>query len=292
MRSRWYSWHIRRLKPGAVLADAGPGDQPGGDQRLVAYVVVADATVDDAPRDDGADGPVDTDALRGYLKARLPDYMVPACFVQLASLPLTPNGKLDRGSLPAPEWGSGSVAARVAPRGAVEAALCSLFGEVLGISAVGIHDDFFDLGGHSLLATQLVSRIRDALDVELPLRLLFDTPTVAGLAGHLKGSVPDAPGDVRGVTLTRRDAESKHIAPASFMQQRLWFLDQLEPGNPVYNLVWSMRLRGELDVEVLQRSVSDVVNRHESLRTTFLGRDGVPVQIIADAMTVAVNVES
>jgi len=106
------------IKTCAVLADAGPGDQPGGDQRLVAYVVAADATVDDAPRHDGADGPVDTDAVRVYLKARLPDYMVPACFVHLASLPLTPNGKLDRGSLPAPEWGSGSVAARVAPRGA------------------------------------------------------------------------------------------------------------------------------------------------------------------------------
>ncbi len=142
-----------------VHRDATRGDT------LVAYVVPVQAEA------------LDRERLRGELKARLPDYMVPALFVCIASLPLTANGKLDRRSLPAPDWDGELSSRRVAPRSPVESALCSLYGEVLALGEVGIHDDFFALGGHSLLATQLVSRIRDALDVELPLRALFDSPT-------------------------------------------------------------------------------------------------------------------
>jgi len=276
-----------------VQRDATRGDT------LVAYVVPVQAET------------LNCEQLRSELKARLPDYMVPALFVCIASLPLTANGKLDRRSLPAPDWDGELSSRRVAPRGPVESALCSLFGEVLGLgrnraakggpseiapAEVGVHDDFFVLGGHSLLATQLVSRIRDALDVELPLRALFDSPTPAGLAERLSSGNREAqstaftPG-----ALTPRATPSHDFAPASYMQQRMWFLDQLEPGNPVYNLVWAMRLRGRndqrLDIAALECAVAAVTARHEILRTAFVGRDGTPVQLIAHESKVRVETE-
>jgi amino acid adenylation domain-containing protein len=250
-------------------------ERRSSDRSLVAYVVFR-AT------------PISFDALRAHLRQRLPDYMVPALFVPLAQLPMTPNGKLDRRSLPPPDWQAGSPRPQVAPRTPVESALCSLFKDVLGIGQIGVHDNFFDLGGHSLLATQLVSRIRDALDVELPLRVLFDSPTVQGLSGYLDNEKIDA----RILALRPRDTQAQSIAPASFMQQRLWFLDQLEPGNPVYNLVWSNRLCGKLDVGALERAVTAVVCRHEILRTSFIEQDGTPMQLIADDAATSVWLES
>ncbi|HEV7519446.1 MAG TPA: condensation domain-containing protein, partial [Thermoanaerobaculia bacterium] len=214
------------------------------------------------------------DRLRAALLEHLPGYMVPALFVILPDLPLSPNGKVDRKALPAPEWRS--EAPYTAPRTPVEAALADLWQEVLGRGRIGVHDDFFRLGGHSLLATQLISRVRGRFGVEIPLRRLFETPTVAGLAAAVAAveiALPTIPRAPRGGPL-----------PLSFSQERLWFLDQLDPGSAAYNLPVALWLRGWLDAAALAASCQEIVRRHESLRTTFAmleGGDGVPVQVIA-----------
>ncbi|MFP2913628.1 phosphopantetheine-binding protein, partial [Pyxidicoccus sp. 3LFB2] len=194
-----------------------------GDKRLVAYVVpVTGQTVDIA-------------ALRQGLKAKLPEYMVPSAFVTLEALPLTSNGKVDRKALPAPDASAvASTASRYeAPRTPTEQRLAALWAEVLGVERVGLHDDFFELGGHSLLATQVASRVREAFEVELPLRTLFEAPTLGALAARLETAVQEGQG-VSQPPLTR--ASRTEALPLSFAQQRLWFLDRLEPGSPFYNM--------------------------------------------------------
>ncbi|HEX8352258.1 MAG TPA: condensation domain-containing protein, partial [Pyrinomonadaceae bacterium] len=168
----------------------------------------------------------------------------------------------------------------VAPRTPVEEMLCEMWGEVLGLERVGIHDDFFELGGHSLLATQLVSRVRAAFGVELPLRTLFETPNVEGEATEIEvalrgGQGAQAPPIVR----VPHDRE----LPLSFAQQRLWFLDQLEPGGSAYNMPFALRLTGRLDAPALERTVGEVVRRHEVLRTRFLTTDGRAVPHVEQA---------
>ncbi|MGH3971719.1 MAG: amino acid adenylation domain-containing protein [Pseudonocardiaceae bacterium] len=254
-------------------------DRPG-DQRLVAYVVVAD--IASQSRDDqvgswtnNSTAARDTGALVGVLReivrARLPEYMVPAVVV-LERLPLTPNGKLDRAALPAPELRP--VEGGRAPRTPQEQVLCELFAEVLGLAAVSVDDDFFDLGGHSLLATRLVSRVRTTLGVELGLRALFEVSTVAGLVGCL-----DDAGQAR-VALTA--GERPPVVPLSFAQRRLWFLHQMEGASATYNMPLALRLSGQLDRSALQAALGDVVARHESLRTIFPQIDGIPYQQVLD----------
>ena len=261
--------------PGVAACTVALCKRSSVERSLVGYVV-SGAT------------PVDANTLRDYLKRRLPDYMVPVLFIPLAELPLTPNGKLDRRNLPSPDWKSESLTPTVVPRTPVETTLCSVFKNVLSVGMIGIGDNFFDLGGHSLLATQLISRIRDALDVDLPLRVLFDSPTVEGLAAYL--DTEEIPARI--LALKPRDTRAHNVAPASFMQQRLWFLDQLEPCNPVYNLVWATRLYGQLDVVALEQAVSAIACRHEILRTTFIEQDGTPLQLIADESVTSVVLES
>ncbi|HLK55636.1 MAG TPA: condensation domain-containing protein, partial [Chthonomonadaceae bacterium] len=212
--------------------------------------------------------------------AKLPGYMIPSAFVFLEALPLSPNGKIDRKALPAPDAPQ-SRESFVAPRTPVEEGIAEIWSEVLRVPQVGIHANFFELGGHSLLATQVISRIRTIFQVELPLRSLFESPTVSALAERVALTNQDerqAPPLVR--------SARKGRLPLSFAQQRLWFLDQLEPGSPLYNMPTGLRLSGVLRVEALQQSLDELVRRHESLRTTFALEEGDPYQVIHLATSV------
>jgi amino acid adenylation domain-containing protein len=249
------------------------GDRPES-KHLVAYLT-ADGT---APS---------CHDLRAFLRAKLPDYMVPLGFVVLDALPLSPNGKVDRQALPdaevvRPESG----AAFVAPRTPTEELVAEVWGKVLGVEQVGVQDNFFDLGGHSLLGTQVISRLAQAFRVELPLRRLFETPTVAGLAE----SIDVASRSDRQPLPPLRRAPREGSLPLSFAQQRLWFLDRFEPGSPFYNIPAAARFTGELDVAALERSLVEIIRRHESLRTTFHEVDGEPAQVTAPDLPVALPV--
>ncbi|WP_368667338.1 amino acid adenylation domain-containing protein [Corallococcus sp. AB030] len=232
-----------------------------GDARLVAYVTPE----------------ADTTPLHEHLRRHLPDYMVPATVLALPVLPLTPNGKVDRKALPVPDASSRPARVFEPPATPTEQRLATIWEELLRVSGVGRHDNFFELGGHSLLATQVVSRVRVHFGVELRVRALFETPTVAGLAQRLTdaASTPALP------PLTRTQGDE--LAPLSFAQQRLWFIDQLEPGSPLYNMPFALRLSGALDVPALQRAFDALVRRHETLRTTFETHDETPRQRIHPA---------
>jgi len=288
-----------RIEPGeiesALLAHGGVReavvlvreDRPG-DRRLVAYVVPA---------------PGVTDAeLGGWLAARLPSFMVPTAFVELAELPLGPHGKVDRRALPTPRAdalpaaaGAPSPGASRPPRGPIEPVLAELFADVLDRAEVEVDDDFFALGGHSLLATRLVARLRSRLGVAVPLRALFEHPTVASLAariaaggaGETPGALPGTlPGTLPGLLadtlpeLAPVTAEGE-LLPLSHAQERLWFLDRLEPGLTAYNVPFALELRGEAPrPAVLRAALGEILRRHGALRTRFVAVDGEGFQIV------------
>ncbi|HEX3131499.1 MAG TPA: amino acid adenylation domain-containing protein, partial [Thermoanaerobaculia bacterium] len=217
--------------------------------------------------------------LPSWLESRLPAYMVPASFVFLDALPLTPNGKVDRKALAGLAPGRpGGEAASEAPRTAAEELIAGIWQDVLGIGRVGVHDNFFALGGHSLLATQVVSRVREVFRADLPLRALFESPTVAGLAARVESSRRSALPRIDRIEPIPRYRD----LPASFAQERLWFLEQLGDGGTAYNLPSPLRLRGALSVPALSAALDALADRHESLRTTFaLAPDGTVLQRIA-----------
>ncbi|MEV6796617.1 amino acid adenylation domain-containing protein, partial [Streptomyces sp. NPDC051320] len=229
-----------------------------GDRRLVAYAVPADGCL------------LNGDALAADITRALPAYMVPSAFVQMEALPLTPNGKVDRRALPVPEVAAGEGGRHA--RTAQEDVLCHLFADVLGVDRVSVHDDFFALGGHSLLAARLVGRVRSALDIELEIRMLFEHPTAAGLATVLAGA-----GRARTAVVPEQRPET---LPLSFAQQRLWFLNRLEGPSATYNIPVGVRLDGALDIRALRAALTDVVERHEALRTVFPDGDGAPCQVV------------
>ncbi|MFB8237929.1 non-ribosomal peptide synthase/polyketide synthase [Kitasatospora purpeofusca] len=246
-------------------------DRPG-DQRLVGYVVPTDGAPTDGVAIDGvATGGAPTAAeLSAHLAGRLPAYMVPQLFVTVDAIPLTAHGKADRKALPAPAHQQDD-RAPAAARSPQEEILRHLFGDMLGVPDVGVHDDFFQLGGHSLLATRLVSRIRTAFGLELPIRAVFETPTVAGLAAQL-GS---AGAGRRALAPMPRPDE----LPLSFAQQRLWFLNRFDrQTGSAYNLPIVLRFVGDLDREALTAALHDLLERHEVFRTVFAESNGVPVQ--------------
>ncbi|MEH2230338.1 MAG: non-ribosomal peptide synthase/polyketide synthase [Nostoc sp.] len=215
--------------------------------------------------------------VRSFLKEKLPEYMVPSAIVILEALPLTPNGKLDRRALPAPDLHSQLLDKYVAPRNPIEEILSLIWAQVLKVELVGIHDNFFELGGHSLLATQLISRVRTSLKVELPLRSLFAAPTVAQLSQHIQRSQQqDLELTAPPILPRAKNAE----LPLSYAQQRLWFLDQLNPNSGFYNLLIALRLVGTLNVATLEQSLIEILHRHEALRTNFAIVDGKPSQVI------------
>ncbi|MFL5383082.1 MAG: non-ribosomal peptide synthase/polyketide synthase, partial [Longimicrobiaceae bacterium] len=236
-------------------------DAPG-EKRLVAYVVGADS--------------VTADALRAHLSERLPEHMVPAAYVRLDALPLTPNGKLDRKALPPPEADAYAAREYEPPAGETEAVLAEIWAEVLRVDGVGRRDNFFDLGGHSLLAVQVISRVRQVLEVEVALGEVFTRPVLADFARELEARS-------RAALPPIEPADRQAALPLSFAQQRLWFIDRLEGAGAAYHMSTRLRLQGELDRAALVRALDRIVARHEALRTTFVETDGGPVQRIAPA---------
>ena len=240
-------------------------DDAVGGQRLVAYLVTPE------------NASLSVADLRAYLQVKLPGYMIPGAFVTLSELPLTPNGKLDRKRLPAPEASIRELIPETAElRSPSEELVASVWRQVLGVERVGSDDNFFELGGHSLLATQVVSRVRKVFGVEVELRQLFERPTVAGLARYIEASRHNGQNlSFKAIVPVPRNGE----LPLSFAQQRLWFLDKLVAGSPVYNMPTALRLKGQLDVRALEQALTEIVRRHEALRTTFPEVDGQPVQV-------------
>ncbi|GEJ57771.1 hypothetical protein AMYX_25120 [Anaeromyxobacter diazotrophicus] len=259
--------------PAVAAAAVAARADATGELRLVGYVVAqAGATAGAAE-------------LRRYLLERLPDYMVPSAFVALDALPRTAGDKIDRRRLPAPAV-EAAAAGRDAPRTPAEEVLCGLFAHVLGVERVGLDDDFFALGGHSLRATQLAARIRDAFDVDLPLKAIFEAPTVAALMARVARG---RPATASAPPVSRQpEGEPRR---ASFAQQRLWFLDRLAPGSTRYNVPVAARLDGPLDVAALGRALAELVRRHEVLRTCFAEADGSPSPIVLEAGPVPLPLE-
>ncbi|MFT3764375.1 MAG: amino acid adenylation domain-containing protein [Minicystis sp.] len=251
--------------PGVREAVVLAREDVAGDKRLVAYLV---ARGDEAPSN--AD-------LRAFLKERLPEYMTPSAFVVLDVLPLTASGKVDRRALPAPDREALGERVYVAPRGPVEETIARVFAEILQLppERVGAHDGFFDLGGHSLLATRVVARLRAALGVELPLRALFEAPSAAELAIHVNDALAAG---LAAPPITAAPAGAARVL--SFAQERLWFIDQLAPGDPSYVMPLAIRLSGSLDAGALERSLREIVRRHEILRTTYAVVDGKPAPVV------------
>ena len=217
--------------------------------------------------------------MRGFLKERLPEYMIPSDFVVLRSLPLLPNGKVDRRALPAPtQQGSKSAEDSMLPRTPVEDILAGIWARTLNASRVGVKDNFFDLGGHSLLAAQIIARIRDAFHIDLPLRKLFETPTLEGVAEAIEKALRNTEGQgAAPVARIRRDGR----LPLSLAQEQLWLLEQTSKGDPAHTLSTAYRLEGVLNLAALEASFSYLIERHEALRTTFDSVDGQPAQIIS-----------
>jgi amino acid adenylation domain-containing protein len=246
-----------------------------GDKRLVGYVIPAAGQGFNAAE------------LRAWVKDRLPEYMVPVAMVEMERFPLSPNGKVDRSKLLAPEYTRPELGSEYqGARTPAEEIISAIWAEVLKLDQVGVHDNFFELGGHSLLATQVVSRIRQIFQVDLPLRTLFEAPTVSGLAEKTL-ALQRAAQTMQAPPL--KTAPRDQALPLSFAQQRLWFLDKLEPNNPLYNVPHVVRLRGPLNVAALEKAVNQIIARHESLRTTFRMVNGSPVQAIAPSLTLRIS---
>jgi amino acid adenylation domain-containing protein len=246
-----------------------------GDQRLIAYVVVQKERPDDLAAQ-----------LRSFLKSKLPVYMWPSGFLLLEALPLLPNGKVDQQALRRlePERQTSTSTIQGA-RNPTEELLAGIWQRVLGIEQVSIHDDFFDLGGHSLLATQVISQVREVFRRELPLKSLFDFPTVASLAEEIERAASDSPGVSSIEPVTRAQN-----LPLSFAQQRLWFINQLDPDSTHYQITLALRLTGPLNIVALEQSLNEIIRRHEVLRTTFPIVAGRAVQAVSPVQPVNIPI--
>ncbi len=241
--------------------------QDGSERRLAAYVVCRGTYQPEASE------------LRDYLSRYLPEYMIPAAFIFLDSLPLTPHGKLDRRSLPLPASSHREIATQyVGPLTDVQSRLGRILSELLGVENIGIHDNFFELGGHSLLATRVIARVRSEFAVEIQLRAMFEDPTIARLERRIeqersKGETTKQPEFVR--------SDNNGPKPLSYAQQRLWFLQQLDPASVAYNMPYRLRIRGPLNRQAMQAAFNELARRHEILRTQFVQQDENPVQVVA-----------
>ncbi|HHP7009862.1 TPA: non-ribosomal peptide synthase/polyketide synthase [Pseudomonas aeruginosa] len=253
--------------------------QPGvAGPTLVAYLVPTEAALVGA---ESARQQELRSALKNSLLAVLPDYMVPAHMLLLENLPLTPNGKINRKALPLPD-ASAVRDAHVAPEGELERAMAAIWSEVLKLGHIGRDDNFFELGGHSLLVTQVVSRVRRRLDLQVPLRTLFEHSTLRAYAQAVAQLAPAAQG---GIVRCARDASPQ----PSFAQERQWFIWRLDPHSAAYNIPVALRLKGPLRRDALQGALDLLVQRHETLRTTFVEHDGAPRQVIHPTLPIAIE---
>ncbi|HET8706482.1 MAG TPA: condensation domain-containing protein, partial [Pseudomonadales bacterium] len=236
---------------------------------LLGYVIVPERAQEN----------FDATSAREQLKHALPDFMIPSHVMMLAQWPLSPNGKVDRKALPVPDANAMRKVEYVAPRTDIEQEICAVWEITLKRSPIGAKDNFFDLGGHSLLATQILSKVRALFKVELPLKELFRTPTIEGLAALVERQLSSTNNALPPVTPRPDDA----VIPLSLEQQRLWFLQLLEPENVSYNMPAAVRIEGELDSALLERALKEIVRRHAVLRTRLVGEDDSVQQVIDDA---------
>lgn len=249
---------------------------PDGIDALVAWIVLT------------PDGRLSPSRFRHTLAEMLPDHMIPSAFVDLPEIPVTANGKVDRLALPAPDSARPALDnSHCPPTTERESALASIWEEVLHLSGLGVHDDFLELGGHSLLASEIAARAGDAFNVDVSLASFFANPTIAGFLKNLDAEATEAVARRPPISPKARDT----TLPLSYMQQRLWFLEQLEPESAAYQLSAAVRLTGPLQLPALQHGLDALVSRHEILRTTFVSRDGSPAQVIGEARPVPVWVE-
>jgi amino acid adenylation domain-containing protein/FkbH-like protein len=262
--------------PGVADAIVVAHEERPGEKRLAAYVATRQDTT------------VTPDELRRVTRDKLPEFMTPSFFVFLQKLPMTPNGKVDRRALPAPQEEQREAESGFAsPRTELETQVAAVWSEVLGLNKIGVTDNFFELGGHSLLAIQVISRLRASHHVELPLSCLYETPTVEALAAGLgAGRWKAGASAVPPLVPIRRDG----MLPASFMQEQLWFINQLQPASDAYNVPAAIRIRGRLDVKSLQQSFDLILRRHEALRATLHFSDGQLRQAVAPSLEVRIGV--
>jgi amino acid adenylation domain-containing protein len=244
-------------------------------KRLVGYIVPTGR-------------PPSVSELRGFLKEKLPDYMIPSAFVMLETVPLTPSGKVDRRALPSPDGTKPQLAQGfVEPRTEIEELVAQIWREVLKLEKVGVRDNFFELGGHSLLGAQIVARLRATFHNEVPLRTLFEAPTVAGLALKIEGTIRGGRGLALPSIVPIRNQRS---FPLSMSQEQLWALDQLLPGTHFFNMPYAYGLRGSLNVRTLKQTLKEIIRRHQALRTVFAETNGHPVQVVRRVPNVKLDV--
>ncbi|MBO1053246.1 MAG: amino acid adenylation domain-containing protein [Dolichospermum sp. DET73] len=254
---------VIKLHPSIREAVVSAREDVSGGQRLVAYIVVNNQDFNSGE-------------LRNFLASKLPDYMIPHTLMVMEKLPVLPNGKLDRKSLPEPDL-SAIQSEFIPPQTPTQEIIAKIWAEVLGIERIGIHDNFLELGGHSLLASLVISRLREALSLELSIASLFAAPTIATFSEQIGSSAQNLLPTLEPVS---RNSE----LPLSLTQQRFWFLDQMEGANPAYNIVRVLNLQGSLNFTGLEGAIATIINRHETLRTSFGIADGKPIQVIADKL--------
>ncbi|MEL4897612.1 amino acid adenylation domain-containing protein [Crocosphaera sp. Alani8] len=238
------------------------------EESLIAYIVCQE------------DISINPRSIKEYIGEKLPNYMIPSRFVELEKLPLTPNGKIDRKALPEIELKSEDY---IVPKTATEEILAGIWGTILNIERVSVEENFFEIGGHSLLATQIMSQVRQVFEVELPLRVLFEKPTIRSLSKVIEG-------EEKQEIVSLKKIERSGELPLSFAQQRQWFLAQLEPDSPFYNIAIALRFKGSLNIVALTHSFQEVMKRHEVLRTGFITQDGKPNIAITDTTNLSIPV--
>nr|WP_258004534.1 condensation domain-containing protein [Cylindrospermopsis raciborskii] len=256
-------------------------DNPGN-KYLTAYIVSENLTLTSSE-------------LRQFLKEHLPEYMIPLAFVILNAFPLNPNGKIDRRALPVPNLADNPQTVFVAPRNPTEETIAHIIANVLGLEKVGIYDNFFELGGHSLLATSVISRVRESLSLQLPLRSLFEAPTIAQLSQviniHQLEVQQERGSDMTFNTLLPLVPQIRNIyIPLSFAQESIWHSQQLTPDSCAYNSFVTLRLTGSVSATVLESSFNEIIRRHEILRTAFTIVEGQPVQVITPFLTIPLEI--